>query len=270
MNGFANYIKNMDWTVIVDVVVIIVAATLLLMFFKRRNSVKQAVIYMTFLLAYTAVSVVNALSTNSALHITKKIFDILLMFFIVAFVVIYQADLKQIAAKLTRSHDKSKDDYTDEDLRIAASEIVKACQTLSKNNVGALIIVAPTTIPNHILDSGTELDALVSSRLLESLFNTKAPLHDGAVVVKGNRTLSAGCFLSLTQDTTVSKELGTRHRAAIGITEESDVLAIVVSEETGVISVASHGKIKRYMTPDKLYEQLEITYGITYKSQKRG
>ena len=88
--------------------------------------------------------------------------------------------------------------------------------------------------------------------------------------MKGNRTLSAGCFLSLTQDTTVSKELGTRHRAAIGITEESDVLAIVVSEETGVISVASHGKIKRYMTPDKLYEQIEITYGINYKSRKRG
>ena len=125
-------------------------------------------------------------------------------------------------------------------------------------------------MPSHILDSGTELDALVSSRLLESLFNTKAPLHDGAVVVKGNRTLSAGCFLALTQDTTVSKELGTRHRAAIGITEESDVLAIVVSEETGVISIASHGKIKRYMTPDKLYEQIEIAYGINYKSKKRG
>ena len=270
MNDFANYIKNMDWTVIIDVAVIVTLAIMLLVFFKRRNCIKQAVIYMTFLLCYTAVCIVTALSETKMLYITKKIFDMMLIFFIVSFVVIYQTDLKQIVAKLGRTHEKNKDDYTDEDLRIAASEIVKACQTLSKNNVGALIIIAPSSVPSHILDSGTELDALVSCRLLESLFNTKAPLHDGAVVVKGNRTLSAGCFLSLTQDTTVSKELGTRHRAAIGITEESDVLAIVVSEETGVISVASHGKIKRYMTPDKLYEQIEITYGINYKSRKRG
>lgn len=270
MNEFANYIKNMNLTVIVDIAVIITLATLLLIFFKKRNSLKQAIFYSVFFLLYTVVNVICALSSTSMLYITKRIFDYLLIFFIVAFVVVYQTDLKQIISRLSRSYDKNKEDYTDEDLKIAASEIVKACQTLSKNNVGALIVIAPTTVPNHILDSGTELDALVSSRLLESLFNTKAPLHDGAVVIKGNRTLAAGCFLALTQDTTVSKELGTRHRAAIGITEESDVLAIVVSEETGVISIASHGKIKRYMTPDKLYEQIEIAYGINYKSKRRG
>ena len=270
MEDLLVYLKNINWTVIVDIIVIIALATILLIFFKKRNSLKQAIFYSLFSLAYIAVNVICAVSETNVMYITKRLFDYLAVFVVAAFAVIYQADLKQMVSRLSKSYDMSKVDYTEEDLRIAASEIVKACQTLSKNNVGALIIIAPNSVPSHILDSGTELDALVSSRLLESLFNTKAPLHGGAVVVKGNRTLSAGCFLALTQDTTVSKELGTRHRAAIGITEESDVLAIDVSEETGVISIASHGKIKRYMTPDKLYEQIEIAYGINYKSKKRG
>ena len=195
MDDFAKYIQNPYWTVIIDVLVIIAFATMLLVFFKKRNSMKQAVLYMVFLLVYLGVSIITALSPHKILYITKRVLDVLLFVFVVSFVIIYQADLKQIAARMGRVHDKNKDDYTDEDLRIAASEIVKACQTLSKNNTGALIVIAPTTVPSHILDSGTELDALVSSRLLESLFNTKAPLHDGAVVVKGNRTLYAGCFL---------------------------------------------------------------------------
>ncbi|MDY3095261.1 MAG: diadenylate cyclase, partial [Eubacteriales bacterium] len=128
---------------------------------------------------------------------------------------------------------------------------------------GALIVIATDDIPMHIIESGTKLDAYVSCQLLESIFNTKAPLHDGAVIVKGNKILSAGCFLPLTQEAGVAKELGTRHRAALGITEESNVMAIVVSEETGIISVAKGGQLQRYMTIDKLKEKIETIYGIS-------
>jgi diadenylate cyclase len=114
---------------------------------------------------------------------------------------------------------------------------------MAKQDIGALIIITPSTVDAHILDSGTFLNANLSAPLLESIFNTKAPLHDGAVIVKGNKIISAGCFLPLTQDITLPKELGTRHRAAIGITEESNVMAIVVSEESGIISLARQANL---------------------------
>ena len=98
--------------------------------------------------------------------------------------------------------------------------------------------------------------------MLESIFNTKSPLHDGAVIVKGNKILAAGCFLPLTQKN-ISRDMGTRHRAAIGISEESDVLSIVISEETGIISTVRDGEIKRYMTMDKLKDEIEEAFGIS-------
>ena len=134
---------------------------------------------------------------------------------------------------------------------------------MAKQDVGPIIIIDSSgDIHENILDTGTRLDAVLSAPLLESIFNTKAPLHDGAVIVRGNRIIAAGCFLTLTQRN-VNKEMGTRHRAAIGVTEETDVLSIVVSEETGIISVVKHGEIKRYMTMDKLNDEIEMAYGIS-------
>jgi diadenylate cyclase len=134
---------------------------------------------------------------------------------------------------------------------------------MAKQDVGAIIIIDTAgDIHENILDTGTRLGAVISAGLLESIFNTKAPLHDGAVIVRGNKIVAAGCFLTLTQRN-VNKEMGTRHRAAIGITEETDVLSIVVSEETGIISVVKHGEIKRYMTMDKLKDEIEDAYGIS-------
>lgn len=200
------------------------------------------------------------------MFITKRVMDIGAIFLIAAFAVVYQSDLKVIFSKLSRTSEKSgryEYETSDEDLTNSATQIVKACQNMAKNDVGALIIIVRTEVPSHILDTGTRLEAVVTSGLLESIFSTKGPLHDGAVVIKGERVLSAGCFLPLSQEVDIAKELGTRHRAAIGITEESDVLAIVVSEETGIISTVDHGKIKRYMTPEKLFEQIKQAYGVT-------
>ena len=248
------YLSNLDWTVAIDILVLIAVAVIVLIFFKRRNSIKLALAFSAFLLLYCIVWVINGLF--GSLYVTKLILSVVGLFMIGAFIVVYQTDLKVIFSKLAHLGEKSgksEVDTTYEEMKTSANEIVRACQTMAKNNVGALIIICTNAVPPHILDTGTVLDAKVTCLLLESIFNTHAPLHDGAVVVKGNKILGAGCFLPLSQEVNISKELGTRHRAAIGITEENnDIFAIVVSEETGIISTVTGGKIKRYMTPETL------------------
>ena len=140
---------------------------------------------------------------------------------LVAVVVVYQSDLRSIFQRIATPHgiDLFQEGFgSDDDLHAATDELLSALQTMAKQNTGAIIIITPTTMDSNILETGTELNAKISAPLLVSIFNTKAPLHDGAVIVKGNKILSAGCFLPLTQEAGVAKELGTRHRAALGIT----------------------------------------------------
>ncbi len=140
------------------------------------------------------------------------------------------------------------------------SDIIRALQNLSKDNIGALIILSNDNIPSQILESGVQLDAKISSQLIEGIFFPKAPLHDGAMVVNNYRIQAAGCFLPLTQNANIPKELGTRHRAGIGITETCNVIALIVSEETGIITIAQRGKISRYADYDLLKRTLNDYY----------
>ena len=267
-----DYVENIGWFSIIDLVVLCGVLALILLFFKKRNSIKLAIFTVSYILLYILVIFAGVYAEEllgesgiGFMYLTRRIMDYVSIFLIVAFAVVYQSDLKVLFSKLARTGEKNpKYDYetSDEDLTNSATQIVKACQNMAKNDVGALIIIVRTAVPSHILDTGTRLEAVVTSGLLESIFSTKGPLHDGAVVIKGERVLSAGCFLPLSQEVDIAKELGTRHRAAIGITGESDVFAIVVSEETGIISTVDKGKIKRYMTPEKLFEQIKQAYGI--------
>ena len=113
---------------------------------------------------------------------------------------------------------------------------------------------------NEVIETGVKIDGEMSGALLENIFAINTPLHDGAVIIRGDRIAAAGCFLPLTENNNISKQLGTRHRAAIGISEVSDALAIVVSEETGVISIAVNGKLTRYMDSKALKEMLNKVY----------
>lgn len=272
MADFLNYIKNINAWIIVDLVIIVALTFPLLIFFIKKNSLRLAIILGIYLVILTVINVLCAFSPISILYISKRILDYFNIFLIVAFIVVYQADFKMAFAKLGRPADwmeQVKLYSSDDDLRDATNEIVKATQNMSKNDVGAIIIIVPSAIPNNIVETGTRLDAIVSTALLESIFNPKTPLHDGAVVIKGNIIIAAGCFLPLSQDLGINKELGTRHRAAIGIAEESDVLAIVVSEETGIISTVKGHEFKRFMTSEKLIEELENAFGINYKTIKK-
>ena len=146
------------------------------------------------------------------------------------------------------------------DVEHCISDIIKALQNMSKNNVGALIVLSKGNLPKQVIQSGVRLDAEISTQLIEGIFFPKAPLHDGAMIIRGHKIQAAGCFLPLTQKTSYPKDFGTRHRAGIGITEVANVVSLVVSEETGIISVIKQGNVQRYADYDLLKSALRDYY----------
>ena len=149
------------------------------------------------------------------------------------------------------------------------NEIIRALQNMSKNDVGAIIILTAVPLQNSVLESGVYMNSEISSALIESVFFPKTPLHDGAMVIKGTKIIYAGCFLPLSQEYNIPKELGTRHRAGIGITETIGVTAIIVSEETGVISIASEGKLRRYANSEMLRDTLTRFYSQDFTNTRK-
>ena len=257
----------------VDAAVILVFLIAIMAFFFRKKNYRVGFFFVLFSLLFIGLDVVIALFKLRSIFFAREIMRFLAIIFIAASAVVYQSDLKLLFAKFggqaeENVYAKLHNSRDEDDLRYASGEIVKACQNLSKNNVGALIVVCPTIISSNMLDTGVRLNGVLSAPLLESIFNTHSPLHDGAVIIKNNVVLAAGCFLPLSQNPSISKDLGTRHRAAIGITEETDVLTIVVSEETGIISLVQNGDIKRYITGEKLMDALDAAFGITDLSRR--
>ena len=146
------------------------------------------------------------------------------------------------------------------------TSIVRAVQNLSKNNTGALIVLSSGNLPKEIVASGVSLGANISSQLIEGIFVNKAPLHDGAMIIYGDKIQAAGCFLPLTQKE-FPKDFGTRHRAGIGVTEVADVSTIIVSEETGIVSVVKRGGITRYADSEVLKKFLREYYWKEFNAE---
>jgi len=179
----------------------------------------------------------------------------LLTYIVFAIIVLYQSEIRRGLAGLGKTpliprHRRrgSKEGY---------EEIILAATTLASKRIGALIVVERDIGLRNYAESGIALDAILTYDVLVTIFSPNTPLHDGAVIVQRNRIVAAGCFLPLTLDPHLSKELGTRHRAAIGITEETDALTVIVSEETGIISAAIGGKITRNLDGTQLRSLLE-------------
>ena len=147
-------------------------------------------------------------------------------------------------------------------------EIILAASTLASQKTGALIVIERNVGLKNVIDGGVQLDADLSYDLLLSIFNTASPLHDGAVVVRRHRIAAASCFLPLTLNPRLSRDLGTRHRAAIGVTEDTDAVAVVVSEETGLLSFVQSGDIKRGLDATKLREAVLEALGLLPKKEK--
>ncbi|HHV27561.1 TIGR00159 family protein [Anaerosalibacter bizertensis] len=181
---------------------------------------------------------------------------------VLAILIVFQPELRRGLEYIGRSRffTKSFAEIKDESLNEVVDEIVDAVASLSRQKIGALIVMERETGLSEVVETGTRIDGKISSGLLINVFIPNTPLHDGAVVIKEDIVKAAGCFLPLTDNTSLSKELGTRHRAALGISEKSDCLAIVVSEETGAISIAENGSLARYLDTKTLKQILIDMY----------
>lgn len=168
-------------------------------------------------------------------------------------IVVFQPELRSALEKIGRKNIAQIFDFDDKlrDKQVI-SEIVKAVEIMSLKKIGALIVIEQSTKINDVIREGVDLSAKVSSELIQTIFNPRTPLHDGAVIIKNNQIKAAKCVLPLASENLVPSDVGTRHRAAIGMSEISDALVIVVSEETGIISFVEDGKMKRNLTGDKL------------------
>jgi diadenylate cyclase len=160
---------------------------------------------------------------------------------VIAIIILFQPEIRRALAQMGETQFLSF--TTAEELK-SLEEVVRATISLANRKIGALIVIQRETSLKDFVEVGTMLDARVSKELLLSLFHPTSPIHDGAVIIKGNRIAAAGCFLPLTLSSELSKSFGTRHRAGIGLTEETDAVAIIISEETGVISLALDGRLE--------------------------
>ncbi len=184
----------------------------------------------------------------------------------VALPVVFQPELRRALEQIGRGNFFHKSsELNEQELEDMLGSVAAATRAMSAAKVGALMVFERATGLMERIETGVPVDGLVSSGLLQNIFVKDTPLHDGAVIIRGNRVVAACCLLPLTENRNLSQELGTRHRAAIGMSEQSDAMVLVVSEETGVISIARNGELMRYLTVEDVKEILRSSI---FRSQK--
>jgi len=244
-------VPHLTWTAVLDIVVVAVIIYQLLVFIKGTRAVQMA-------LGLALIVVFFYFSRWIALETVSWMLTNILPYFVFVIIVIFQHEIRRALVRFGQAplfggfSTINRNEFYD--------EIVLAVRTLATNQTGALIVIERDIGLKTYIESGIALDAALSYDLLVSIFNPSVPLHDGAVIIQNRRIAAGACFLPLTVKPRLSKELGTRHRAAIGVTEETDAVAIVVSEETGAISFAHDGEIERYLDPDTLRQRLRNAF----------
>ena len=264
MNDIMLTIRNMIWNIthrlkFIDVVdILIVAVILYELILLTRHTRGSALLKGLFLLLVIALisSMVGLVSLNWLLQSV-------LQYGTIALVILFQPELRKALEKMGRSRLMTKGSQhrgiaDERDTLIA--EIMQTISDLSRRKVGALIVFERQTGLEDVIETGTRLNAAISAPLLENIFEPNTPLHDGAVVIRDSIIEAAACILPLAEASGLSRELGTRHRAAIGISENTDAIVLVVSEETGIISMARDGMLTRPMTSRDLKELLSSIY----------
>lgn len=209
--------------------------------------------------AIIIVILLNFLTEILNLHTANYIMSRVLEIGILALVIVFQPELRSMLEKLGgRSFKelvlKSQNSGSGDD---TVTQTVEACRVMAKEKVGALIVFERDNSLEQICKTGTTVDAAVSQELIRNIFFPKASLHDGAMIIRGDRICAAGCVLPLSENRQLSTDLGTRHRAGVGMSEQSDAFVIIVSEETGTISVADGGMLKRHLAPETLAKMLK-------------
>ncbi|MDR2657783.1 MAG: diadenylate cyclase CdaA [Oscillospiraceae bacterium] len=244
-----------------DVADVLIVTFLLyqLLLLTRETRASQVLKGLAFLFVASRLSVL--------LHLTalNRIIDLVMNSGAVVVVVLFQPELRRALEQIgsTNLWDKLRTpDDPDQHLRVI-TELVAAMTNLARRKVGALIVIERRTGLAEIIESGTRLDSLITAPLIENIFEPNTPLHDGAVIIREHRIVAAACFLRLSEDRNISKELGTRHRAALGISEQTDAVALIVSEESGVISMARAGKLTRHLDAHTLEQAITPIFTTT-------
>lgn len=247
---FTNLFVHPDWRNILDIAIlaVLIYNMLKLASYTRASSLFKGII---FIIVLALVS--DALEIVALNWLLQQILSV----GVVVLVIVFQPELRRILEQLGRSKFARKLFGSPKKQRNAmmeqhVAEIVKALNNMSRKKIGALIVIERSTKLGDIIESGTVVDAEISSQLIENIFEPNTPLHDGAMIIRDERITAAACILQLSDDYSISRELGTRHRAAIGITETTDAVSLIVSEETGIISMSREGKLTRYLDTKSL------------------
>lgn len=264
-------ILSIRWNDIIDMLLVALAIFYILKTFRRTRA-KHLVRGLVFLVFVYLV--VSAFKLNTSSYIFSRLFSDI----VVVLVVLFQPEIRHAVESFGRGDFKKisffakNSDILEEEAKKGISNIIKACVNMSQKKIGALIVIEGKSPLGEIIATGSQVDAELNEPVIENIFFPKAPLHDGAMIVRDNRINSAGCILPLTENE-ISRSLGTRHRAALGMSENSDALVIVVSEEVGTISVAQNGILNTDISQVQLHERLTSfllgeTTGLK-KSRKR-
>ena len=240
-------LPGMRWTDLLDMIIVAFLIYKLLPVFRSTGTSRIAGIV-------AGVIVASWLTEVAQLHTLNYLLSQLLAVGLIAIVVLFQPELRRMIDHMSNIKLKGwmNIDKNQQEMLPIITQIVSACEIMGKEKVGALIVIARTHRLDEYFKTGTMIDGQVSEQLIRNVFFPKASLHDGAMIIRDGRVTAAGCVLPLSDSSRISADLGTRHRAAVGISEVSDSVTVVVSEETGAISVAVGGVLKRYLAPQTL------------------
>lgn len=250
INGFWELFKNITILNVIDILIVSYIFYRLFMLIRetRAETLMKGIVIVLVILGIS--NIVGFITLSWLIETTIQVGFI-------ALIIIFQPELRRALEHLGRSKFFAKHlTISNQEMDSITSHIVNAAVNLSSQKVGALMVIEQETGLNDYIETGVKLDAIVTSQLLENIFVVNTPLHDGAVIIRNLRIAAAACFLPLTENYAGNKKLGTRHRAAIGISENSDALVIIVSEETGNISLAISGKLTRNYNSERLKDIL--------------
>ncbi len=253
-NVFKNIVSSVGITDVLDIAIITFLVYKLLGFIRETGAEQLAKGLLLLVVA-------TVLSKWMHLYTLHWLLSGLISAGLVAIVVIFQPELRRALEYLGRSRITNIFGEVDkEEAKRIVGQFVEAVDSMSASRTGALIVIEREISLNDIVETGTVIDSQITAQMIGTIFYEGTPLHDGAVIVRGDKLYAAGCVLPLTQNKELNKELGTRHRAGIGITENSDALVIIVSEETGIISIAQNGKLTRFLDGKTIEKKLLNLY----------
>ena len=263
--SFINQLALVRVTDIIDIVLISYIIYKALKFIRDTRTIQ-------LLKGVVILIVVTQVSQLVKLHTMNYFLSSAMQLGVIAIIVVFQPELRRALEQVGRSSmgqwfnfDERAEDI---EMEKVISEITTSCTNMSKSRIGALIVLEREVKIGDIVGTGINLNADISSELLINIFIPKTPLHDGAVIIRNNKIEAASCLLPLSQNPNVSKELGTRHRAGLGMSEESDAVVIIVSEETGGISIACGGELNMKLSPEALENELTKLFDVRKKDSR--